>query len=161
MIPTRRRLEYASGYLTLGLLKDAAAELAWIKGDAARSAEVLRLKVSLGHHTRRWGQLIEVAAVLAKVAPEDEQGWISWAYALRELGRVAEAQDVLRQAEPLHGESSAVLHYNLACYACLLGDRAEARRRLAMACALDAEFKSSALTDPDFEAMRDELSAPE
>lgn len=158
MIPTHRRLEYAAGYLALGMLKDAAAELKAIEGDDAQSAGVLLMWIQLHHETRRWSRLVEVATDYTRVSPEEEQGWISWAYALRELERVREAQDVLLQAEPLHGKTSAVLHYNLACYACLLGDRETARRRLAKAIKLDAEFKDSALTDPDLEAMRDEIA---
>jgi len=98
-----------------------------------------------------------VAKALAEAEPAEEHGWISWAYALRELERVKEAQEVLLRAEVLHGKSCAVLHYNLACYACLLGDKVDAKRRLATAVALDAEFKRSATEDPDLAAMRDDL----
>lgn len=157
MIPTRRRLEYASGYLGLGMLAAAEKELDLIEGEAAESRAVLRLRVELYHETKHWKRLAKAGAALARVAADDEQGWISWAYALRELNRVDEAQDVLRRAEPRHGKASAVLHYNLACYACLLGDRDEAKRRLALACEMDAEFRESAREDPDLEAMRDEL----
>ena len=157
MIPTHRRLEYASGYIALGMHKDAATELALIEGEAARSAEALRGWMHLHHETRNWTSLIEVATALTDIAPTEEQGWISWAYALRELKRVREAQLVLQRAEPLHGKASAVLHYNLACYACLLGERDEAKRRLARAFKMDPEFRQSAPDDPDLEAMRGEF----
>lgn len=157
MIPTHRRLEYASGYIGLGMHQDAADELRLIEEEARESPEVLRLWVSLYHQTEQWRSLIKVAEALAGAEPTEEQGWISWAFALRELDRVKEAQVVLWQAELQHGDSSAVLHYNLACYACLLGDKVDAKRRLATAVKMDAEFKSSALEDPDLEAMRDEL----
>ena len=160
MIPTHRRLEYASGYLALGMLKDAATELNLIEGDDAESAEALLLWVQLHHEAKQWNPLIKVAKAFAKVSPGEEQGWISWAYALRELQRVREAQEVLLQAEPLHGKTSAVLHYNLACYACLLGDREKAKRHLAKAFKMDAEFKESALEDPDLETMRDDIAKP-
>lgn len=157
MIPARRRIEYATGYLALGMVKDAAAELRAIEGAEAEAPETLTVWVALYHETRQWRRLVTVAERLARVAPELEQGWISWAYALRELERVAEAQAVLREAEPRHGAESAVLHYNLACYACLLGDRPEARKRLARAVAMDADFREGAREDPDLAAMRDEL----
>ena len=159
MISTRRRLEYASGYLGLGMHRDAAAELGLIEGEAAVSAEVLHLWVALHQETKQWVALIEAATALAEVDPEEEHGWISWAYALRELDRVREAQEVLLKAEGRHGKSCAVLHYNLACYACLLGDRVDAKRRLATAIAMDAEFKCSATEDPDLQAMRDDLES--
>jgi hypothetical protein len=66
---------------------------------------------------------------------------------------VKEAQDVLLKAEPLHGKKNSVLHYNLACYACLLGDMKEARQRLEIACKMDDKFKASALDDEDLRAL--------
>lgn len=157
MIPTHRRLEYASGYIGLGMHQDAADELGLIAEEEWEAPEVLQHWMSLHHETKEWLALIQVAETLVELEPEEEPAWISWAYALRELDRVKEAQEVLWQAEVLHGDSSAVLHYNLACYACLLGDKVDAKRRLATAIKMDAEFKSSALEDPDLEAMRDEL----
>lgn len=155
MISTRRRLEYASGYLGLGLLKDAAEELALIRDDESRSVEALQLWVQLHHQAKQWEPLVKVAEALAGIGPKEEQGWISWAFALRELDRLEEAQEVLLRAEPIHGKTSAVLHYNLACYACLLGDLIETQRRLDTAFKLDAEFQVEALDDPDLEALRD------
>ncbi len=157
MIPTRRRLEYASGYIGLGMHQEAADELKLIAEEEQESPEALRLWLALYHETKAWESLIAVAETLVGAEPDEEHGWISWAYALRELDRVNEAQEVLLQAEVLHGKSSAVLHYNLACYACLLGDHVDAKQRLATAFAMDAEFKSAASDDPDLEAMRHDL----
>jgi hypothetical protein len=66
---------------------------------------------------------------------------------------------VLLKAEIIHGNTSATLHYNLACYACQLGDMEEAKRRLSIACKMHGEFKASALDDPDLEAMWDDIAA--
>ena len=155
MISTRRRLEYASGYIGLGMHQDAAAELGLIERN---SSEVLRHWVMLYHETKEWVALIKVAEALAGTDPDEEQGWVSWAYALRELDRVKEAQEVLLKAEVLHGKSCAVLHYNLACYACQLGDMEEAIRRLSTACKMHTDFKASALDDPDLQPMWDDIA---
>jgi Flp pilus assembly protein TadD len=154
MIPTRRRLEYASGYLGLGMLPEAAEELDQIAADEKQSPEVLRMWVALYHETKQWQRLAAVAQTWATADPKEEQGWISWAYGLRELERVEEAQTVLLKAEPLHGKSSAVLHYNLACYACLLGEKTIARQRLARAISMDAAFSTRATEDPDLAALK-------
>jgi hypothetical protein len=45
----------------------------------------------------------------------------------------------------------------LACYACLLGDEVEARRRLKAAFKRDEVWKQSALEDTDLEAMWPEI----
>ena len=159
MIPTRRHLEFASGYLELGMVTEAADELEAITGPDRLSAGVMRVRADLYMEGQEWELLLAVARELARLRPDEEKGWIYSAYALRELGRIGEAKAVLLEAEPRHGAVCAVLHYNLACYHCLLGELAEAKRRLAMACRMNAEWKAAALQDADLTAMRDEIAA--
>ena len=93
--------------------------------------------------------------------PNDLRGWICQAFAFRELERVAEAKEVLLRALPLHGEKEALVHYNLACYECLLGNVAAAKERLAIACRMDAQWKQTALDDPDLKSMWNQIAAME
>ena len=94
-ISWHRRVEYASGYIQLGMLADAEAELAHINpGDAAR-AEVLSVRCDLYSELKDWPRMVETGRSLAETRPEDPHGWISWAFALRELQRVKEALAVL------------------------------------------------------------------
>ena len=51
------------------------------------------------------------------------------------------------------GQSVGLLHYNLACYYCLLGEMADAKKRLRVACKMDKEWKEEALDDEDLKAM--------
>jgi tetratricopeptide (TPR) repeat protein len=139
MISTRRHLEYASGFIELGMFAEAAGELAAIPAADRNSPEVLSVQADFHMQAKQWEELITTARAYAQAAPEADKGWIYWAYALRELGRVTEAQTVLLEAEPRHGATCAVLHYNLACYACLLGDKPEAKRRLTLAFKLGSE----------------------
>jgi hypothetical protein len=74
------------------------------------------------------------------------------------MSRVTEAKAVLLEAEPRHGKSG-VLHYNLACYHCLLGELEEAKARLNRACKTGKEWKDAATTDPDLEALRGAFGA--
>lgn len=157
MIPTRRHLEYARGYLELGMLAEAAAELTGVNLADQNLPEVGEVRADLHMQAKQWQPLLATARAYARQRPEADKGWIYWAYALRELDHVAEAQAVLREAEPRHGAACAVLHYNLACYACLLDDKAEAKRRLVIAFALDVTWKESALSDPDLATMRAEI----
>lgn len=158
MISTRRRLEYASGYLELGLVVQAEAELEAIPAAERMQPEVLRVRSEYHMQRRDWESLILVASVLARVAPDEETGWISWAYALRELNRVQEAQEVLLLAEARHGARCGVLHYNLACYACLLGNPSLALRRLRRALKFGPEWKQAALGDNDLASLWPEIT---
>jgi predicted Zn-dependent protease len=159
MISTRRRLEYASGFIELGMMAEAAAELEKISPADRDSLPVLNVRLQFFMAAKEWPQVVTLAAESTRRQPNDSQGWIFHAYALRELSRIAEAQAVLLLAEPLHGATCGVLHYNLACYACLLGNKPEARRRLALAAALDQSWLDSALDDPDLASMREEIRA--
>jgi len=158
-IPNHRRLEYARGYIELGLVSEAADELDAITSDARLSTDVLRVRVDLYMASKEWELVIVVAKPVCEASPADEGAWVAWAYALRELQQVTEAQDVLLRAEPLHGKTCGVLHYNLACYACLLGNLKEARRRFAKACKMNPEWKTASLDDDDLRALREDLSA--
>jgi predicted Zn-dependent protease len=153
-ISTARRLQYGCGYLALGLVNEAFAEIEAIEGPDRLSLDVLRFRVNLFMEAKQWKDVVALAQTVCAAAPGDPDVWVSWAYALRELQRVVEAREVLLQAEPLHAAANPVIHYNLACYYALLGDLPEARRRLALACKADKDWAKAALDDPDLEALR-------
>ncbi len=146
---TRRRVRYARGYLELGLVREAATEVEAVDAAEQDDREVLGVRVDLHLAAREWEPAVQYGRRLAEAYPEAEHAWIGWAYALRELNRVAEARAVLLAAEVRHGGQSAVLHYNLACYEALLGDLARARERLAEACRMEPRFQAESRQDPD------------
>lgn len=150
---TARHLRYATGYLELGMFGDAASEFERIVEEDRVAPPVLDARLSLCLATKEWETATEIGRELTLLDPTMENGWIHWAYALRELGRVEEAQAVLLRAEALHGVTSSILHYNLACYFCLLGDLQAARKRLDRACKLEPRWKKDALKDPDLKAL--------
>lgn len=150
---TARHLRYACGYIDLGLLNEASDELEAIEFVDRFVPDVLQVRVTLHMEAKHWELVVGAAQQLVAKRPESEQGWISWAYALRELNRLAEAKAVLLDAESRHGGTSATLHYNLACYHCLLGEFADARARLQIACRMHPPLKEDAITDPDLAAL--------
>ena len=154
---TARHVRYAQGYIGLGLLNEASDELEAIEEAERFLPEVLAAKLELHWEAKHWETLVSVARELVSLDPAQERGWIGWAFALRELGRVAEAKAVLFEAEPRHGATSAVLHYNLGCYHCLLGEMSEARSRLKRAFRMHPPFQTEAGEDPDLAALWSEL----
>lgn len=158
-IPIRRRLEYARGYIELGLLVEAASELDAIDEHYQGEVDVLEVRVDLYMELKQWELVIGTAQFVCEARLESERSWIAWAYALRELQRIEEAREVLLRAESHHGQTCGVLHYNLACYYCLLGDFPEAERRLARALAMDENWRTVALDDPDLRAMRPRIAS--
>ena len=156
-VSTRRRLEYARGYVALGLLKEAEKELEAIAADDPLALEAVKVRIDLHMEGKRWKQVVLMAGAVCLAEPAQESAWIAWAFALRELQRIEEARDVLLKAEPLHGESSSLLHYNLACYYSLLGDLPEARQRLQRAARKRKEWLEDAREDTDLKALWPEL----
>jgi Flp pilus assembly protein TadD len=66
------------------------------------------------------------------------------------------AREILHRAGEIH-PNCGTIQFNLACYAAQLGQLEEARQRLSRAIQLDKAFAAMAKTDPDLEAIRDEI----
>jgi tetratricopeptide (TPR) repeat protein len=135
---------------TLGLLYQAYAAL----GDSLKAEEYDRaLSVSvLGQQEafhRLWGLLLldrgrEVPAVLARaereiVLRQDIYGWDLLAWALYRSGRVAEAHERMQRALAL-GTRDPTLHYHAGIIEAALGQRADARRHLRAALAINPHW---------------------
>lgn len=153
MIPTRKHLDYALGYIELDLLEEAREELARIPAADRQTAPVLSAFLDLAMAEEDWDGVIALAPRVASADPAGERPWIAWAYALRELGKIADARDVLLRGTDVIAEPSVLVDYNLACYFCLLGDLTEARRRLALVFAREPHWKKDARHDPDLAAL--------
>jgi tetratricopeptide (TPR) repeat protein len=153
------RLSHARGYLGLGLLEEAAAELAALPADEAESIEAVTLRALVLQAQQQWLLLQPVAAALVRRQPEEAGWWITWAYATRRADSLTSAEAILRDAEIRHPDEPAI-QFNLGCYACQRGDLTEARRRVDRAVALDADFRQQAATDDDLAPLRATGYAP-
>ena len=69
----KRRLSHAQGYLELGMVAEAAAELAHIQGADAESTEVLAVRLAVLHEQRDWRAVRDLARELVRRAPVDER----------------------------------------------------------------------------------------
>lgn len=160
-IPTRHRLDYFAGYLALGLVREATAELDAIEGDDRHALPVRLARVELAMAVEEWELVVALAQPLAQSTPQEERPWIAWAYALRELQRIEAARAVLLRAEPHHGATSVVLQFNLACYESLLGNFEAAQHRLRLAAKIDQGFCDDAAPgDPDLQPLWKAIGSP-
>lgn len=158
-ISTAHRIAYAQGYLALGLADDALEEIRFVSDEERDSDAILEIMMDAHGIRKDWQAAVPVAQEYARRHPGDSKGWISWAFAVRRLESLPAAEQILLEAEKHIGATCALVHYNLACYRCQLGDPTGALHRLARACRLESHWKAAALTDPDLVSLKSEIAA--
>jgi tetratricopeptide (TPR) repeat protein len=148
----------AAGWLELGVLDEARLELGRLSAPARLHPEVLAVEWELGARQGRWADALETASRLLEIDGDRPVGWINRSYALHELRRTAEAREALLPALPRF-PTLGVIPYNLACYACQLGQLEEARGWLRQAIARDGRgpILECARRDADLAPLHGEL----
>ena len=89
--------------------------------------------------------------------PENAQWSISLAYATRRAQSIEAARRILLEAVERH-PGEPILHYNLACYECQLGDIEVTKARLAHAFKLEPKCRLMALDAEDLAPLWDTLA---
>lgn len=148
----KRHLSYARGYLELGMVAEAAAELERIP-EKEGSVEVIAVRLAVLQEQRNWPALCALAGELARRSPEEAAAWVTWAYATRRADSLEAAEKILLEAETHHPKEPTI-QFNLGCYACQQGNLKLARRRVARAIALNEKFGALAQNDPDLAPLR-------
>ena len=150
----------AIGWLELGNVVEARAELAQVSAARQEHPDVLELRWSLAAEQKRWEEALEIARALLRRAPKRSSGWLHQAYALRRVpdGGVQKAWAALLPAFDKFPKE-ATIPFNLSCYACQLGQLDAARDWLARAVAINGKEKvmAMALNDSDLKPLWDEI----
>lgn len=152
MIRTKTRIQYANGYIELGMYDDASDELEAIEGAGRMSVEVMRVRAVLYFHAKQWELMEATSKYVAEEKPKDSFGWVNWANALRYQDKFDEAKKVGLMGLDIHPKNGA-LWYNLACYHSLAGSQAEAKECLSKATSIDEKYKQAAIDDPDLDEL--------
>ena len=145
-------LQAAVGYLDLGMAQDAWDELEKLPPLLKDRDAVLELRLEIFQKLEKWESARVLAESLAKRSPDNLSWWIHWAYSLRREKSVEAARAVLLKAAPIHPDAG-LIPYNLACYACVLGQLDAARKLLEVAFGLGENLKKLAVKDPDLRAI--------
>ncbi len=150
---TKRHVSHAKGYLELGMVAEAAAELDKILAPDRDEIEVLSLRLAILQEQENWPMLRDLARLVVAQSPEESAAWVTWAYATRRSDSISEAERILLNAEIQHPQEPTI-QFNLGCYACQRGDLTAARYRVDRAIELEPSFAKMAATDPDLAALR-------
>ena len=152
----KMKLRAALGYIELGMLKDAALEVGELSTETADSIDGLILRLELAQRSGTWTKAERIARKLTKLQPDEPDWSIALAYAARRAHSVETARTILSQAVSKFPRE-AVIHFNLACYACQLGEIPIARDCLRRAFALDRTYIVTALKDQDLRPIWPEI----
>ena len=156
--PDRHHLSAAEGWLELGDAAEVERELAKLGPQAAGHPSVLEVEWRLHSSRLAWKKALSTAQRLIEAAPDLPSGWIHQSSSLHELRRTDEAFRLLREVVFQFPQES-VIPYNLACYACQMGELDAARRWLDRAVEIGgkAAIRKMALDDPDLAPLKDFL----
>ena len=143
-----QHLTAAEGYLELGMLDEAAAEIEEIDYSLRLAREVLTMRARIYHAAGAWRHLETVAVHLVREWPQDARHWVWLAAAMRKGGDPAGARVTLLRAFPEQRRSAAI-HAEIARCHCAVGELRRARQRLGLAIALDRGIRLALLDDPD------------
>ena len=150
----------AEGWLELGNVVEARAELAQIDATLQNHPAVLAIRWGILAEEKNWIAALAIARELVVLVPDSPMGWLHQAYAIRRIpeGGLQVAWDCLFSALEKFPKV-AVIPYNLACYACQLDQMAKARALLRQAMKIDGKnhIKEMALNDADLKPLWDEI----
>lgn len=150
----------AVGWLELGNLSEARAELAQVSAPQQEHPDVLELRWAISAEEKRWDEALQVAQALVRRAPKRSSGWLHQAYALRRVadGGIQKAWDALLPAVHKFPKEPTI-PFNLSCYACQLRQLDLARDWLNRAVAVGGreKIKRQALNDSDLEPLWPEI----
>jgi tetratricopeptide (TPR) repeat protein len=153
----------AIGWLELGNLTEAKAELQRIELEYLSHPQVLELRWLICAEEQKWQDGLEIARALLQSAPESPAGWLHQAYALRRVpeGNVKQAWTALLPAFDKFPKEP-IICYNLSCYACQMQQLEAARVWFKRAIVIGGrkgreKIKQMALEDSDLEPLWEEI----
>ena len=152
--PDKFQVSAALGWLELGNLLEAARSLDEVSPASRNHPEVLEVRWQIHASQSQWDACVVVADALVQAAPESPFGWIHRACALRRApnGSLQAAWDALLPAfKKFPGQP--MIPYNLACFACQMGNLKETRRWLERAFEVGdpKQLRSLAQHDPELQ----------
>ncbi|HOM18265.1 MAG TPA: tetratricopeptide repeat protein [Thermoguttaceae bacterium] len=145
----------AEGYLELGMAQQVLDTLAKIGDPETFGAHLLYLQGEALRSLQRYEEAIAPLEKAAEGDPRNIQIWIALGWCYKRTGRLPLAIQTIQSALEVE-PTEAVLHYNLACYLSLAGEKHRAIRALARALKIDPHYRELVEKEPDFDPIRND-----
>jgi tetratricopeptide (TPR) repeat protein len=156
--PNKHYLLAAEGWIELGNVAEASAELENIDPQARFHPDVLALRWQIYAKAEKWTACIDIGEALVKLAPERSESWIHRSFSLHEVGRTDEAFEKLL---PVVDRFPSVwqVPYNLSCYSSVLRRFDEAEKWFKRAMLVDEKsVQTAGIDDSDLRPLWDSMS---
>ena len=140
---SERALLAAQGYLELGMVEEALAELVAVQSPMISDPDLIEMRLHILMQGGRWSDALASAEELLRLNSSALSAYIHGAFALHELGRTTEARDLLLKG-PQVLRNDPTFHYNIGCYEAVLGNNDSAMRSLKKSFALDETYRDFA-----------------
>ena len=150
----RKQIErQAEGYLELGMPQQALDNLGRLGGVENLGPRGLFLRGEALRELQRYGEALATLKKAADAMPGVVDVLLSLAWCYKRTGRVDAAIESMEQALEMEPDR-ALLHYNLACYLSLAGNKTRALTHLSRAFELESEYRALVDSEPDFDPIR-------
>lgn len=149
----RKQIErQAEGYLELGMARHALDLLAALRDDDM-DPQAWYLRGEALRALERYAEALGPLEKVAEAAPDDIAVWLALAWCYKRADRIERAVNAMEQALIVKPKE-ALLHYNLACYLSLAGQKERAIGHLSKAFALDPSYRGMVEGERDFDPIR-------
>jgi len=150
----RKQIERtAEGYLELGMAQQALDNLGRLGGDENLGPRGLFLRGEALRELQRHEEALATLKKAAEAMPGVVDVLLSLAWCYKRTGRIDSAIGSIQRALEMEPKR-ALLHYNLACYLSLAGNKTQALAHLSRAFQLDSEYRALVDSEPDFDPIR-------
>ncbi len=143
----------AEGYLELGMARQALGALGRLGDPTALDAHSLYLWGEALRELDRFEEALVPLERAAEILPDQIPIWIALGWCYKRIGRLDLAIEALETAVAVE-PSTALLHYNLACYWSLSGNKERLLQSLGRTLSIDADFRRLIDDEPDFDPFR-------
>jgi Flp pilus assembly protein TadD len=149
----RKQIErQAEGYLELGMAQHALDLLARLR-DEEMDPQGWYLRGEALRALERYAEALGPLEKAAEAVPEDIAVWLALGWCYKRAGRIDGAVRSMEQALKVQPKE-ALLHYNLACYLSLAGQKGRALGHLSKAFAFDPSYRRLVEEERDFDPIR-------
>ncbi|MCR4414929.1 MAG: tetratricopeptide repeat protein [Thermoguttaceae bacterium] len=152
-IRSRQLERQAEGYLELGMAQHAMDTLSRLGPMEAYTPNALCLCGEALRELERYEEALVPLTRAAESDPTNIRVWLALGWCHKRTSRLDLAiGDMERALE--YEPTEALLHYNLACYLSLAGQKERAIAHLSKALAIDSDYRAMIETESDFDPIR-------